>query len=431
MMSKNKTNSEKKSISFSSLMSDNKFVFVISLIIAVICWTLVSMSQTTEIEKTFKDVPVNINVDESIAKNNGLEIFGNQTFAVDVTVKGFSYVLNDPAFTNDNISVTASCSSVTAAGTYDLPLNGSVSGVSGDVEVVKLSANTVKVSFDERVSKTFALTEEIKELDGYSLKAGFIRENPRLSVDSLTLSGPSKEIAKITALKAVVELNKELNVTTNLEAEIVVESANGTLDLANFTLEITDPVYITIPVSQVGTYETAVDFIGMPQAYRNDGVEYKVYPSQVDLSIQTGVGETILDESNKLLIGTIDFNKINNVVNRITIQNKDIASDVKQFTVTIDMSSMAKRWLEIPVDVSSVTLPEGVTVLSESVESVQIVGPSSSVMEIDQSAAYAVPVLDGIELTSGKHTVPAKIILRTLTDSWIHGTSYTVEIEVE
>ena len=88
-------------------MSDNKFVFVISLIIAVICWTLVSMSQTTEIEKTFKDVPVNINVDESIAKNNGLEIFGNQTFAVDVTVKGFSYVLNDPAFTNDNISVTA------------------------------------------------------------------------------------------------------------------------------------------------------------------------------------------------------------------------------------------------------------------------------------------------------------------------------------
>jgi len=389
------------------------------------------MSQTTEIERTFKDVPVNINVDESIAKNNGLEMFGNQTFSVDVTVNGFSYVLNDPAFTNENINVTASCSSVTAAGTYDLPVSATVSGVSGDVEVVKLSSNTVKVSFDERVSKTFALTEEIKELEGYSLKQGFIRENPRLSVDSLTLSGPAKEMGKITALKAVAELDKELTVTTNLEAEIVAESANGTVDLANFTFEITDPVYITIPVSQVGTYETAVDFIGMPQAYRTDGIEYNVYPSQVDLSVQTGVGETVLDESNKLLIGTIDFNKINNVVNRITVVNKDIASDVKQFTVTIDMSSMSKRWLEIPVDVSSVNLPEGVKVLSESVESVQIVGPASSVMGIDQTAAYAVPVLDDIELTSGKHTVPAKIILRTLTDSWIHGTSYTVEIEVE
>lgn len=430
-MSKNKINSVKKSISFSSLMSDNKFVFVISLVIAVICWTLVSMSQTTEIERTFKDVHVNINVDESIAKNNGLEMFGNQIFSVDVTVNGFSYVLNDPAFTNENINVTASCSSVTAAGTYDLPLSATVSGISGDAEVVKLSSSTIKVSFDERVSKTFALTEEIKELDGYSLKEGFIRENPRLSVDSLTLSGPAKEMGKITALKAAAELNKELTVTTNLEAEIIAESANGTVDLTNFTFEITDPVYITIPVSQVGTYETAVDFIGMPQAYRTDGIEYNVYPSQVDLSVQTGVGETVLDESNKLLIGTIDFNKINNVVNRITVVNKDIASDVKHFTVTIDMSSMSKRWLEIPVDVSSVNLPEGVKVLSESVESVQIVGPASSVMEIDHTAAYAVPVLDGIELTSGKHTVPAKIILRTLTDSWIHGSSYTVEIEVE
>jgi len=33
-------------------------------------------------------------------------------------------------------------------------------------------------------------------------------------------------------------------------------------------------------------------------------------------------------------------------------------------------------------------------------------------------------------LTPGKHTIPAKIILRTLTDSWVHGT-YTVEIEVK
>ena len=94
------------------------------------------------------------------------------------------------------------------------------------------------------------------------------------------------------------------------------------------------------------------------------------------------------------------------------------------------MSSMAKRWLEIPVDVSSVTLPENVTVVSQSVESVQIIGPSASVMNIDKTAAYAVPVLDNTELEKGTHTIPAKIILRTLTDSWVYGT-YTIEIEVK
>lgn len=430
MMSRNNVTQDKKRISFSTLISNNKIVFVLSLVIAVICWTLVSISQTAEIERTFKDVSVTVNIDESIAKNNGLEIFGARNFSVDVTVKGFSYVLNDPAFTNENISVTASCSSVTAAGTYDLPLSATVAGISGDAEVVKLSANTVKVSFDERVSKTFALNEEIVELDGYSLAAGFIRENPRLSVESLVLSGPSREMSKITTLKAVVELKEELKTTQNLEAEIVAVSVNGTVDLSNFTFEITDPVYITIPVAQVGTYETAVDFIGIPQAYRNDGIEYSVYPSKVDVSVQTGVGETVLDESNKLLVGTIDFNQINNTVNKIYIENKDVDSDVKNFTVTIDMSSMSKRWLEIPVDYSSVAIPDGVEIISTSVESVQIVGPSSSVMNIDQSAAYAVPVFEGVELEKGKQTIPAKIVLRTLTDSWIHGT-YTIEIEVK
>lgn len=430
MMSKNNTHQEKKRISFNALMANNKFAFVLSLIIAVVCWTLVSMSQTAEIDRTFNDVPVKVNIDESLAKNNGLEIFGTQSFSVDVTVNGFSYVLNDPSFTNENISVTASCSSVSAAGTYDLPLSASVVGISGDAEVVKLSSNTIKVSFDERVSKTFALNEEIVELDGYSLAQGFIRENPRLSVESVVLSGPSKEMAKITSIKAVVELSEELKTTQNLEAEIVAVSANGNIDLSNFTFENTDPVYITIPVAQVGTYETAVDFIGIPQAYRADGVEYSIYPSQVDVSVKTGVGETVLDDSNKLLVGTIDFNQINNTVNKIYIKNEDVASEIKNFTVTIDMSSMSKRWLEIPVDYSSVTVPEGVEILSSSVESVQIVGPSSSVMNIDQSAAYAVPVFDDIELEKGKHTIPAKIVLRTLTDSWIHGT-YSIEIEVK
>lgn len=429
-MSKNNTHQEKKRISFNALMANNKFAFVLSLIIAVVCWTLVSMSQTAEIDRTFNDVPVKVNIDESLAKNNGLEIFGTQSFSVDVTVNGFSYVLNDPSFTNENISVTASCSSVSAAGTYDLPLSASVVGISGDAEVVKLSSNTIKVSFDERVSKTFALNEEIVELDGYSLAQGFIRENPRLSVESVVLSGPSKEMAKITSIKAVVELSEELKTTQNLEAEIVAVSANGNIDLSNFTFENTDPVYITIPVAQVGTYETAVDFIGIPQAYRADGVEYSISPSQIDVSVKTGVGETVLDDSNKLLVGTIDFNQINNTVNKIYIKNEDVASDIKNFTVTIDMSSMSKRWLEIPVDYSSVTVPEGVEILSSSVESVQIVGPSSSVMNIDQSAAYAVPVFDDIELEKGKHTIPAKIVLRTLTDSWIHGT-YSIEIEVK
>ncbi len=428
MMSKN--NSNKKSFSFSSLLADNRVVFIFSLIIALICWCLVSMSQTSEIERVFQNINVNIALDESMAKNNGLEIFGEQDFNVDVTVKGLSYLVNSSSFTNENINVTASCSAVTAAGTYDLPLSASITGYSGDVEVVNISLKSIKVSFDERVTKSFALTEEIVEYDGYSLATGLIRENPILSVDKIEISGPSRDIAKITSVKALVELDKELTSTENFEAEIIAESSAGEVDLSNCKIELAEPVYVTIPINKVGKYVTAVDFIGMPQSYRESGIKYSVYPAEIDVSVMTGADDTQLNESNEILIGTIDFSQINNTNNRIVINNEKISSEVKNFTVTIDMSSMAKRWLEIPVDTSSVTIPDGVTVVSKTVESVQIVGPSSSVMEIDKTAAYAVPVFDAAVYSAGVHKIPAKIVLRTLTDSWIHGT-YTVEIEVK
>ncbi len=431
MMNRNKEAVEKKKISFSFLMSNNKFVFLMSLVFAIVFWAFVSASQTTEIEKVFTNIKVNINIDESVAKNNGLDIFGQQDYFVDVTVKGFSYIINSDSFDSSNINVTASCAAVAAAGTYDLPVTANIVGNnSGSVEVVNVSASSVKVSFDERITKTFAINEEVKELDGYELEEGFVRENPRLSVDSIDISGPSREISKITAVKAYVEIDKKLMTTESFEADIIAESSNGVVDLSNCTIELSEPVYVTIPVCKVGTYETAVDFIGIPQAYRSEGIEYGVYPSEIEVSVQTGLGEAQLDDNNKILIGTIDFSKINNTVNKIVVENANIASDVKNFTVTIDMSSMAKRWLGLPVDLTSVEVPEGVTVLTTTVESVQIVGPSSSVMNIDKNSAYAVPVFDNIDLTPGIHQIPAKIVLRTLTDSWVHGT-YTIEIEVK
>lgn len=430
-MNRNNSNAKKEKISFSSLMTNNKFVFVLSLVFAVAFWVMVSMSQTTEIERVFTDVKISVNIDEnSVAAENNLELFGNVEYFADVTVKGYSYLVNSSDFTNSNINLFASTSSVVTAGTYDLPVSGSLSGISGDVQIASVSVKSIKATFDERVTKSFALTEQIEEGENYSLAEGLVRENPRLSLEKIDISGPSKEIAKITSVKAYVKIDKLLSATESFEAEIIAESSNGVVELTNLKLEITEPVYVSIPICKVGTYETAVDFAGIPQAYRSDGIEYTVYPAKIDVSVQTGANDTQLDDNNKILIGTIDFSKINNTVNRIVVENQNIASDVKNFTVTIDMSSMAKRWLEIPVDISSVPVPENVTVLSQSVASVQIVGPSQSVMNIDKTAAYAVPVFDGTELTPGKHTIPAKIILRTLTDSWVHGT-YTVEIEVK
>lgn len=423
--------SQKKKSFFSSLMENNKAVFVMSVIVAVMCWCAVSMYQAPETEKVFQDVKVQINLEGSSPYNNGLELFGTKEFYIDVTVAGKSYIINDSSFV-DNISASVSLSSVNTAGIYSLPVSVKLLSDAENAEITNLSSNYIEVYFDEPASKAFNITVEIEELAGYSLMEGFTRENPRASVDSVTLTGPALEINKVVSVKAVAELNEKLSSSSTLEAKIIPVGSSENITFPNVTVETQEAVYITVPVSFSGEYSPIVTFSGLPSAYKTDGIKYSVYPSKVNVTLSSADDELI--NADEILIGSIDFSQLNNSVNYIKLSTDELSyavnGGISEFVVTIDMSSMEKRWMEIPVECNEDLLPEGAKITTTSIESVQIIGPSESVGDIDSSAAYAVPVLDGISLEKGENTVPAKIILRTLTDSWVRG-EYTITIVVE
>lgn len=420
-----------KKLSFSALLENNKIVFVFSVIVAILCWLAVSMYQTPETEKVFHNVKVQINFEGSTPYNNGFELYGNTDYYVDVTVKGKSYIVNDASF-SDNIVATVSLSSVTTAGVYSLPLNVKLSDETDNAEITNFSPTYIELYFDEPITKSFDISAEVEESEDYSLAEGFTRENPRLSVDTVTLTGPSLEISKIVSVKAVVSLSGELSSTQTLEATILPVGATDKQTFANVKFESEEPVYVTVPVTFSAEYTPAVTFTNMPAAYKTEGVKYVISPSKVNVTLSSADSELI--DADEISVGTIDFSQLNNIVNFITLSTKDIPytlkDSVKEFVVKIDMSSMEKRWLEVPVEYEKNTLPKGATVTTTSIESVQIIGPKDSVMKIDSSAAYAVPVLDGITLKKGENKVPAKIILRTLTDSWVRG-EYTITIVVK
>lgn len=426
MMNRNNTDSEKKKFSFASLTSNNKFLFVFSLILAVVFWCIVSMSETTETERVFQDVIVKINLDGSLPQQNNLEIFGQKEFKVNVTVKGLSYLVNDSSFTSDDINVTASCAGVAEAGTYSLPLTYSLNQRSS-VQIVSVSAQSIDVTFDKLETKNFILTEDIVEKEGYALGENITRELPRLSVESIDISGPATELAKITSVDARVVLDSELNSSVSIEAEIIPMAGDNAIELTDCKIVQTEPVYVYIPVKKTGTYNTTIDFKNVPSAYRDSGVQYTVSPSSIEVKVD--VNSNSSDDS--VCVGVVDFSKIRAGVNTITVENKDLLSETKVFTVTVDMSGLSERWVsDIPVVLSDTDVPDNVTVLTKDIDSVIIICPSEVKDTIDSNVAYAVPVLNSEELTPGKHTVPAKIVLRTLQNSWVYG-EYTMEIEVK
>lgn len=427
-MSRNKNEKTGKKFSVSGLFENNKVIFVLSLVIAIICWAFVSMYETPETERLIQNVKVQLTGTNELNEEYGLSVFDNSEFTVDVTVRGLSYVVNSASFTSDSISVTASCSSVTGTGTFPLTLNGTVNGFTNSVEIVKLSKNSINVYFDKEVQKEFDLTEDIQQLEGYSLAEGMILEAPVLSPNKIVISGPSRDVNKITSVKAHIELNTMLKTTEKFSAEIIPESEAGTLDVSMLTIVTEGPFYITLPLTHTGTYDADVDFTNVPEEYRNGGIDYTVTPSQIDVTVAASAGSYNI-ESNQITVGTVDFSQIaGETVNYIKLKNEN--SD-ETFTVTIDTTGFYVRWTSVPVDVSSAKLPDNVTVNSTEIKSVRLVGPKASLQNIGTSAVYAVPDLSGLsELKPGKHTVPAVIKFRTLKDSWVYGT-YEMEITVK
>lgn len=427
-MSDTRKSNAKKS-AFSQLLDKNVFVLILSLVIAVVLWCGVSMFRTTEIDKTFQNVKVRLNVEGSLPDNNNLQIFGEQDYTVDVTVTGKSYLINADDFAN-NIDATVSFASVNSAGTYSLPI--SVSCSVADVEITNVSKNNISVYFDELVEREFGITEDIVELGGYALPEGYTAENPRLSTESVTLEGPSLEMNRISSVLARVELDKELTGTETFTAEIVYVTSGSGASVEHVAVKDDEPVYVTIPVSITSSFNSAVTFTNVPKDYRKDGVEYTASPETVNVTVSASDNDLI--NAKEITVGAIDFSEIDNTINNFRFSTEELpyifADDIKNITVVVDMSSMAKRWLQIGVSTDDVGLPENATVRTEIVSSVQVIGPADSVNGIENSEAYAIPVLDGIELQPGINTVPAKIVLRTLTDSWVRGT-YTIEIQVE
>ncbi len=412
----------------------NYIVFILSLVIAVILWIGVSMFQTTEVDMTFQNIPVRVPFEGSMPANNGLELFGETEYTVDVTVSGKSYILNDSNFSS-KLEAAVSLSNVRDAGTYTLPVIVTCSDT--NVEITNVTRATVSLYFDETIERDYEVVEEIVEKEGYELPEGYTRENPRLSTDTVTLVGPSLEMGRIFSVRARVELDKELTGTESFQSEIMFYGSNSVLltrsQVQNVTVKNEDGVTVTVPVSITTTLKPTVDFTGLPAYFRQHPVEFTTDPDMLTVIIPANDSDTF--NAKEIKIGTIDFSEIDNVSRDYTFslegQNYTFREETKSVRVHIDMSSMAKRWLTVAVDLTDVTMPEGAELVTQSISSVQVIGPEASVMAqgIGNDEAYAVPQLDDVELHAGVNTVPVKIYLRTLTDSWVRGT-YSVEIRV-
>lgn len=423
-----------KKLSLRQLFSNTKFLVVFSILVAFIFWIVVALEYAPVIENEIKDIPVKIDMNNSVPDKLGLQIFGQSDYTINVTVRGNRYIVGGDLLTADDFEATAQTAYVDSAGKHSLVVKVTAKDTNADYEIISKSTDYIEVYFDKYAEKEVEVTPRIiSELDDYTAddymfdKADIIYETKTVKV-----SGAQTEVNSITAAYADIPIEKKLTQSETIDASVVL--SNGS-DLDSKYVKINGEsrltVPVTLPVYKMQTSAVSVSFKNTPSDYINSPLLYSISPSRVRVAVLQNGSDT----TNSLEIGTIDFANITPSNGSFTF----LASNVKtakfldgttSFSVEVNTDGLSTKKLEPNIKSIMITGGSGVSagnVDLSSIGSVTVVGTQTALASVNANMLEVNINLTNIKLEEGENTVPVTVTLKNSKNCWVSG-SYSAVI---
>ncbi len=423
-----------KKLSLRQLFSNTKFLVVFSILVAFIFWIVVALEYAPVIENEIKDIPVKIDMNNSVPDKLGLQIFGQSDYTINITVRGNRYIVGGDLLTADDFEATAQTAYIDSAGKHSLVVKVTAKDANADYEIISKSTDYIEVYFDKYAEKEVEVTPRIiSELDDYTAddymfdKADIIYETKTVKV-----SGAQTEVNSITAAYADIPIEKKLTQSETIDASVVL--SNGS-DLDSKYVKINGEsrltVPVTLPVYKMQTSAVSVSFKNTPSDYINSPLLYSISPSRVRVAVLQNGSDT----TNSLEIGTIDFANITPSNGSFTF----LASNVKtakfldgttSFSVEVNTDGLSTKKLEPNINSIMITGGSGVSagnVDLSSIGSVTVVGTQTALASVNANMLEVNINLTNIKLEEGENTVPVTVTLKNSKNCWVSG-SYSAVI---
>ena len=211
---------------------------ILSVVAAVILWFYVVDVRTTTEEKVIYGVPISIN---NFSHSEGFDIISGKDHTVDVVVRGLKSDLSD--ITASDLYASVDMGGIETAGSHKLDVN--VESLKNGVSVVNKTVSVINVNVDKNVSFVvpvepviiYTIEEDIYEM-----------ETPKLSFESVRVTGPQNIVDTIKTAKAEKDIGKVQNsITTTAKLKLYDESGNLVdspyIKLAESVVKVEIPVY--------------------------------------------------------------------------------------------------------------------------------------------------------------------------------------------
>lgn len=423
-----------KKLSLRQLFSNTKFLVVFSIVVAFIFWIVVALEYAPVVENEIKDIPVKIDMNNSVPDKLGLQIFGQSDYTINVTVRGNRYIVGGDLLTADDFEATAQTAYVDSAGKHSLVVKVTAKDANADYEIVSKSADYIEVFFDKYAEKEVEVTPRIiSELDDYTAD-DYMFDKADIIYDTKTVkvSGAQTEVNSITAAYADIPIEKKLTQSETIDASVVL--SNGS-DLDSKYVKINGEsnlkIPVTLPVYKMQTSAVSVSFKNTPSDYINSPFVYSISPSRVRVAVLQNGSDT----TNSLEIGSIDFTQITPSNGSFTF----LASNVKtakfldgtsSFSVEVNTDGLSTKTLEPGINSIMITGGSGVSagnVELDSIGQITVVGTQTALKSVNANMLEISINLTNTKLEEGENSVPVTVTLKNSKNCWVSG-SYTAVI---
>ena len=305
----------KKRLTFSQILHKDKLMMVVSLILAIVIWSLVVYDQGNTEERSISGIPVSVSLTPFASEELNLRIVDGADAVATVYVEGSRSVIG--RLSRQDIVITADTGLVLTAGKHTVPIRAASSG-KGKYDIVNVvgddGANaTITITCDVIYEKAFPLSSDNVQMPNLTLSDSqqlrFGSPSPSgtaIKEGNVTVSGPKTRVNQIARVAAIVREEAQLEKTASFTADLVAYDAdNRPVEGVSFLGAENSQVNVVVPVLHYYKEELTVTVHNAPEGLAE---KVTVQPQTVELwAIPSEVDEYLAEVRNHL---TIDFHQI-------------------------------------------------------------------------------------------------------------------------
>lgn len=395
---------KKKPRQIKSIFENDKFLRVLSVLLAVFIWYFVFLSDDSEYRENVYNIPISIKTEGTATGQLGLEVIEGEGQTVDIAVEGRNMVIGD--LKNTGFTATASLSAVTSAGTYELPVEV-VSTAYSNIQIVSKYPSKIQVKFDKIVTKTFPVQADVT---GVEIADGYLTEASYASPASITVTGPEQEVLAIDKVTASAELTEPLTKTADITSPVALLDKNGNVITGGHLTLDYDETEITIPVKKKKVLNLTFGFINAPSGLVVDNLNYEMSATQIEVA----GNEDIIDKLTEINLGYVNMKSL--VPGETLTFNVELPSGLLNIqnltTVSVefpDENTDTKTFNVSNIQILNKPSDYKVTVSTKRIPSVKIVGDKNILDKLSADSIVAEIDLSSVEIQKGEQTLPVSI----------------------